>query len=127
MLDDVDLPNRRITLAGHRQRLGDLTHRAICVWLDHRRATWPNSPNQHVIISKRTSHGTGPVSHPFVRFSLGDNGFSIDRIRADRILHEALTGGSEVPGSLRTVIPHRVVTGSEREIVRGSSEKKVLA
>jgi hypothetical protein len=23
-LDDVDLPNRRITLAGHRQRMGDL-------------------------------------------------------------------------------------------------------
>ncbi|MFE3280050.1 hypothetical protein [Nocardia sp. NPDC059239] len=31
----------------------------------------------------------------FVRFSLGPNGFSIDRIRADRILHEALTGGPD--------------------------------
>ncbi len=80
-LDDVDLPNRRITLAGHNQRLGDLTHRAMRDWLGRRRATWPHSPNPHVLISKRTALGTGPVSHIFVRFSLGDNGFSIDRIR----------------------------------------------
>ena len=94
-LDDVDLPNRRITLAGHNQRLGDLTHRAMRDWLGHRRATWPHSPNPHVLISKRTALGTGPVSHIFVRFSLGDSGFSIDRIRADRILHEALTAGPD--------------------------------
>ena len=94
-LDDVDLPNRRITLAGHDQRLGDLTHRAMRAWLGHRRATWPHSPNPHVLISKRTALGTGPVCHEFVRFSLGDSGFSIDRIRADRILHEALTAGPD--------------------------------
>ena len=94
-LDDVDLANRRIILAGHNQRLGDLTHRAMREWLSHRRATWPHSPNPHVLISKRTALGAGPVSHIFVRFSLGDNGFSIDRIRADRILHEALTAGPD--------------------------------
>src|SRR5664280_3700581 len=33
LLDDVDLPNRRITLAGHPQRLGDLTHRTLLAWL----------------------------------------------------------------------------------------------
>jgi hypothetical protein len=32
---------------------------------------------------------------PVVRFSLGRNGFSTDRIRADRILHEALTAGPD--------------------------------
>jgi integrase len=94
-LDDIDLPNRRITLAGHDQRLGELTHRAMRAWLGHRRATWPHSPNPHVLISKRTTHGTGPVSHEFVRFSLGANGFSVDRIRADRILHEALTAAPD--------------------------------
>jgi integrase len=95
MLDDVDLPNRRISLAGHNQRLGDLTHRALRAWLDHRHLTCPHSPNPHVLISAKTALGTGPVSHPFVRFSLGRNGFSIDRIRADRILHEALTNGPD--------------------------------
>jgi integrase len=33
MLDDLDMPNRRITIAGHRHRLGDLTHRALCAGL----------------------------------------------------------------------------------------------
>jgi hypothetical protein len=65
MLDDVDLPNRRITLAGHNQRVGDLTYRAMRAWLNHRRTTWPHSPNSHLLVSPRTVHGTGPVSHEF--------------------------------------------------------------
>ncbi|HUE33628.1 MAG TPA: integrase [Mycobacterium sp.] len=95
MLDDLDLPNRRITIAGHRQRLGDLTHRALRAWLDHRRNTWPRTPNRHVLITGKTSVGTGPVSEPYVREWLGNNGFTVDRIRADRILHEALTAGPD--------------------------------
>ncbi|MGO4649347.1 integrase [Nocardia sp. 2YAB30] len=94
-LDHLDLPNRRIILVGHNQRLGELTYRAAKSWLDHRRTNWPNSPNPHLFISKRTAHGTAPVSHEYLRFSLGRNGFSIDRIRADRILHEALTVGPD--------------------------------
>lgn len=95
LLEDLDLPNRRITLVGHNQRLGELTYRASRAWLDHRRTTWPHTPNPHVLISARTALGAGPVSEPFVRFCLGRNGFSIDRIRADRILHEALTAGPD--------------------------------
>jgi site-specific recombinase XerD len=56
-LIDVDLANHRITLAGRRQRLGDLGHRAIRRWLDHRRATWPKTINPHVLVSPKTVHG----------------------------------------------------------------------
>ncbi|MGW4720646.1 integrase [Nocardia sp. NPDC004260] len=94
-LDDLDIPNRRITLDGHHQRMGELTYRASTTWLDHRRGAWPRTPNRHVLVNAKTVLGTGPVSGPFVRFSLGRNGFSIDRIRADRILHEALTAGPD--------------------------------
>lgn len=45
-LDDLDLPNRRITIAGHRQRLGELTYRALLAWLEQRRANWPHTPNR---------------------------------------------------------------------------------
>jgi len=69
-LDDLDLPNRRITIAGHRQRLGELTHRALRAWLDHRRATWPRTPNRHVLISGRTALGPGPVSRSFLTWNL---------------------------------------------------------
>ena len=48
-----------------------------------------------MIISAKTALGTGPVGKPFVRIWLGRNGFSVDRIRADRILHEALTTGPD--------------------------------
>jgi hypothetical protein len=58
-----------VALAGHDQRLGDLTHRAMRAWLGHRRATWPHSPNPHVLISKRTALGTSPVCHEFVRIA----------------------------------------------------------
>ena len=44
VLDDLDLSNRRITIAGHPQRLGDLSHKALRDWLDYRRATWPHTP-----------------------------------------------------------------------------------
>jgi hypothetical protein len=92
-LDDVDLPNRRITLAGHLQRLGELAHRTLQAWLDHPRATWPHTSNRHVLISGRTALGVGPVSKGYFKWHLRDHGIAPERIRADRILHEALAVG----------------------------------
>jgi len=94
-LDDVDLPNRRITLAGHTQRLGELTHRVLRAWLDHRRTTWPHSPNRHILLAGRTALGTRPVSHIYLQTEMRKLGVGVDRIRADRILHEALTVGPD--------------------------------
>jgi hypothetical protein len=111
ILDDLDLPNRRITLDGHNQRLGELSYRALRVWLNHRRATWPRTPNRHVLVNTKTALDTGPVSGPYVRFCLGRGGFSIDRIRADRILHEALaTGPDPLHLSLVFNISHTTAT-----------------
>jgi hypothetical protein len=70
MLDDLDLPNRRITLAGRTQRLDDLTHRVMRIWLDQRRALWPRTPNRHVLISQRTALGTDPVSQGYFAWHL---------------------------------------------------------
>jgi integrase len=91
MLDDLDLPNRRITLAGRTQRLDDLTHRVMRIWLDQRRALWPRTPNRHVLISQRTALGTDPVSQSYFAWHLQRHGVRLERLRADRILHEALT------------------------------------
>ncbi len=91
-LDDLDLPSRRITIAGHPQRLGDLSHQALRAWRDHRRAAGPHTPNRHVLISTRTAPGDAPVSRGYVNFHLKPHRVSVERIRRDQILPEALTG-----------------------------------
>ena len=93
-LDDVDLPNRRITLAGHRQPLGELTRNALLAWLGYRRATWPGTANRHVLISRISALGTGPVAPDYLdKHQLC--GLSLERIRRDRILQEAVATGAD--------------------------------
>jgi integrase len=77
-LDDLDLPNRRITIAGHRQRLGELTYQALRAWLGHRRAAWPRTPNRHLLISGKTALGSGPVSRGYLNWNLQRHGVSIE-------------------------------------------------
>jgi hypothetical protein len=93
-LDDIDLPGRRITIAGHRQRLGELTHDALLAWLGYRRATWPDTANRHILVSRISALGTGPVSADYLdKHQL--RGVSLERIRLDRILQEALATGAD--------------------------------
>jgi len=92
---DLDLPSRRITIAGHRQRLGELTYRAPQAWLGHRRAAWPRTLNRHILVSERTALGSGPVSRSYLHWNLQRHGVSIERIRCDRVLHEALTARAD--------------------------------
>ena len=86
-LDDIDLPSRRITLAGHRQPLGELTRNALLAWLGYRRATWPNTASRHVLVSRISALGTRPVS-PDYPGKHQPPGISLEHIRRDRILHE---------------------------------------
>ncbi|MEW2258163.1 hypothetical protein [Streptomyces sp. NPDC047869] len=94
-LDDLDLPNRRITIAGHGQRLGELPHQTLLAWLDQRRATWPKTPNRHVLINAKTALGAGPVSPEHLKRHLLHQGVYLERVRGDRVLHEALTAGAD--------------------------------
>lgn len=94
-LDHVDLPNRRITLDGVAQPLGSMTHHALRTWIEHRRDTWPHTPNRHLMISRGTAHGLGPVGHTYLTNRLLPAGVEIDRIRSDHVLHEALTVGPD--------------------------------
>jgi integrase len=93
-LDDIDLPGRRITLAGHRQPLGEFTRSALLAWLEYRRATWPNTANRHVLVSRISALGTRPVS-PDHLDKHQPPGISLERIRRDRILQEALATGAD--------------------------------
>jgi len=88
-LDDVHLGDRRITIAGRPRPLDDLTRRLLTEWLDYRRARWPHTANPHLLISKRSAPGTGPVSGPWIR-DLQGLPATLDRLRIDRQLEEAL-------------------------------------
>ena len=94
-LDDLDLPNRRINLGGVTQPLASLTHQALRAWLDYRHHTWPHTPNRHLVISRGTAHGVGPVGHNYLTQRMLPPGVEIDRIRRDQILHEALSVGPD--------------------------------
>jgi hypothetical protein len=90
-LDDVDLGDRRLTIAGHDRPLDELTYRVLVEWLDHRRERWPNTGNQHLLVSFDTAIHFGPVSHAFVTPALRGLPATIERLRIDRQLEEALT------------------------------------
>jgi hypothetical protein len=90
----VDLPRRRITLAGAEQPLSDTAHQVLTTWLGHRRRQWPHSPNRHVLVNEQSAKTRAPVSRSYLHHRLVP-GIGLDRIRQDRILHEALTAGAD--------------------------------
>lgn len=94
-LDDIDLATRRITLAQHAQRLSELAHDALTSWLVERRERWPHTPNRHVLITTANALGTAPISGHYLQVNFVRRGINLERIRADRILHEALTVGPD--------------------------------
>ena len=93
-LSDVDLGNRRMVIAGQARPLDDLTRKLLEDWLAYRRQRWPNTANPHLLISIATAPGTGPVSHGWVR-SLRGQAATLDRLRIDRQLDEALAHGAD--------------------------------
>lgn len=93
-LTDVDLGNWRITIAGRTQPLSELSHRTLLTWLEHRRHSWPNTANPHLMINAMTAIGTGQVSHVWANQTLQGLPASLERLRIDRQLEEALASGA---------------------------------
>jgi len=94
-LDDVDLGNRRLVIAGRIRPLDDLTRQILLGWLDHRRTRWPNTANPHVIVNQQTALETGPVSNVWLTKALRGQAATLERLRVDRQLEEALTHGPD--------------------------------
>ncbi|MCA1706216.1 MAG: hypothetical protein LC808_24305 [Actinobacteria bacterium] len=46
LVDDVDLGDRRLVIAGHARPLDEFTRRVILDWLDYRRSRWPNGQDR---------------------------------------------------------------------------------
>lgn len=90
-LDDVDLGNRRITIAGRTRPLDDLTRSLLLAWLRHRRSRWPGTANPHLIVNQQTAMATRAVSENWLTESCRGLTATLEALRVDRQLEEALT------------------------------------
>jgi hypothetical protein len=94
-LDDVDLGNRRLTVATLTRPLDELTHQLLLDWLTERRRRWPNTANPHLIINKQTASSTRPVSDNALTAPFRGRAATVEALRVDRQLDEALTYGPD--------------------------------
>jgi site-specific recombinase XerC len=94
-LDDVDLGNRWITIAGKARPLDDLTRDMVIDWLEYRRSRWPNTANLHLIINQQTAMETGPVRGVHMTDAFRGQAATLDRLRMHRQLDEALHVGPD--------------------------------
>ncbi|MGH8918288.1 MAG: hypothetical protein ACRD0H_08125 [Actinomycetes bacterium] len=94
-LDDIDLGNHRLTIAGRPRPLDDLTRQMILGWLAYRQKRWPNSANPHLIVNQQTAMEHGPMSKVSITAVFRGRHATIERLRANRQLEEALTFGPD--------------------------------
>jgi integrase len=94
-LDDVDLGNRRLVIAGRVRPLDDLTRVVLLEWLHHRRSRWPNTANPYLIINQQTALELGTISGVWITEAFRGLTATLERLRVDRQLDEALTCGPD--------------------------------
>ena len=94
-LADADLGNRRLVIAGRARPLDDLTASLLLAWLTHRGRRWPGTANPHLIINQQTAMTTRAVSENWLTQSCRGLTATLERLRVDRQLEEALTSGAD--------------------------------
>ncbi len=94
-LDDVDLGNRRLTIAGRTRPLDELTRHLLLEWMDYRRTRWPNTANPHLLINQMTAMGLTAVNKHWIDVGCRGQEATVERMRVDRQLEEALTHGPD--------------------------------
>ncbi|MFB6857416.1 hypothetical protein ACFCWV_33715 [Streptomyces sp. NPDC056341] len=95
MLDDVDLGNRRLTIAGRVRPLDDLTRKLLLDWLEHRRRRWPNTAHLRLLINNQTAAKTSRASNHWISAAMRGQDATRERLRVGRQREEALTHGPD--------------------------------
>ncbi|MCX4632830.1 hypothetical protein [Streptomyces sp. NBC_01443] len=94
-LDDLDIGNHKLTIDGRIRRLDDLTLHVALECLEFRRRRWPDTANSHLLINKITALGTGPVSGVTLSEPFRGQAATLEQLRVDRQLEEALVHGPD--------------------------------
>jgi hypothetical protein len=95
LLTDADPGSPRLLLAGRPRPLDGFTTGLLRAWLQDRRGRWPGTANPHLLINTQTAFGTGPVSRTWVNAALRGHAATIEALRVDRQLEEALATGAD--------------------------------
>lgn len=94
-LDDVDLGNRRLRITGADRPIDEFTHQVLTAWLEHQRDRRPDAANPHLLINQQTATQAGPVNNVWARKPLREQTTTLERLRQDRRLEEALASGAD--------------------------------
>ena len=95
-LDDVNMGNRRLIIAGRVRPIDEFTHQVLLDWPGYRRTRWPDTANPHLLINQHSAMGTRPVSTIYyAKTKLRGQAATLERLRVDRQLEEALTHGPD--------------------------------
>jgi integrase len=94
-LADADPGSGRLLLGGKPRPLDDLTARLLRTWLEARHARWPGTANPHLLINTQTALSTGPASRTWINSALRGHAATIEALRVDRQLEEALATGAD--------------------------------
>jgi hypothetical protein len=94
-LHDADPGNGRLSVAGRDRPLDDLTRRLLLAWLGYRSQRWPGTANPHLIINQQTAMTTRAVSENWLAATCRGLTATLESLRADRILEEALAHGPD--------------------------------
>ena len=92
---DINLGNRRITVSSQSRPLDDLTRNLILEWLDWRRQRWPRTSSPFLLLNNQTAMTTRPVSENWLAGMFRGLGVTLEQLRVDRQLDEALTAGPD--------------------------------
>jgi hypothetical protein len=94
-LSDIDLAGRRITVAGQSRPLDGLTRKLALEWLSYRREHWPRTSSPFLIVNSQTATSRRPVSKDWLNKPFRSLGVTLEQLRIDRQLDEALTAGPD--------------------------------
>lgn len=95
LVEQVDLPGRRLDPEGLDRPLDDYTAEAIINYVAYRHERWPNSTNPHLLISRNTATTTAAVGTFWMDRLVRQLPVGLDRLRQDRILEEAAVTGAD--------------------------------
>lgn len=94
-LFDIDLPNRRLRIGATDRPLDEHTAAAIHDYLTYRRDRWPRTGNPHLLVTRRSAHGTDPVSSYWLISQLRGLPVTAQRMREDRVIEEGIATGAD--------------------------------